>query len=921
MQTERTHDEKAAGEVEGVFPCSATQERCWFIDTLNPGNPALNVALRWEVRGRFSAETLERAFQAVIARHEVLRTRFVEAEGGPRQEVLAHAPFRLAQIDLTARPPQSRMDAAMEIGRSEARAPFDLSAAPLLRATLVRLDVDHAVLLVTAHQIVFDGFSIKILGGEIGRIAAALDAGASPGLPELHLQYADYVLWQRAFLDSDGFRDELSHWVETLRGARALALPCDRPRPATPGYRGEILAATLTPAQGAALEAAARAAGVSLFAYGLASAAALLHGFSGVDDLVLGTQIAGREEPELEAMIGVFINNLPLRIKTDGAQTFNALVARASEAVQAAMVHQRLPYHHLVQALNPPRDNGRNPLISVNYTLLHEVIEHGRYGDFVLEGKPSFAAGALYDLNFFIVRWPDGWRLAIEYDPDLFEPDTAKALLEGWRRIIVEASVEPRAELAGLTEWRGPRHGAAEVLPPDDLVRALRSDPSVADAEVIVRDGRLHGYVAPSPDFDAALEDLPRRLRLRLAEVFGERAGECTISVLLRLPRRSDGRLDPARLPTPAAAPPPLAPAGPTDLAIALRALWRELLATPDLDWADDFFRSGGHSLLALRLVAGVEKLTGVRPPVTALFKAPTLQAYAALVAGLLQIQAAPASHAPAGEEDQAARIVHFRQDGARLPLIALNNTMLYTGLAAALGPDRPVSAINLFDIEHPHDLPDRPLQDIAADYVSLLRKARPNGPYVLIGLCAAGAVAFEVAQQLRAAGEQAPAIIIADCWRPGWRGSQPRWRRLLIALDQKLRRAFGRFSRLLRGELSFVDFLGTFGAVRRSRLLEAAVALNWLRAVPPEEDAQNRWFLGHLIAARDAYAPKPFDGTLIVLASAQVPTGPLYDPKMGWEGFAERLLFQAVPGGHLDMFDRPETQALLRGLLDSFDA
>lgn len=923
-------DVSPGGEAAATrFPCSEAQQRCWFIDQLSPGNPALNVALRWELRGRYSLASIERAFQEVIARHEVLRTRFLEGEEGPCQEVLAKAPFKLAQIDLTALALEQRMEGALEIGRSEARVPFNLGAAPLLRATLVRLNTDHAVLLVTAHQIVFDGFSIKVLGKEIGRIAAALDAGAPHRLPELDLQYADYALWQRAWLDSEGYQENLAYWKEALAGARAMALPLDRPRPDQSSNKGEILGLTLSEAEGGALERAARAAGVSVFAYGLAATAALLKGFAETDDLVIGTQIAGREEPELEQLIGVFINNLVLRIDANGVANFSELLSRAAGVVQDAMIHQKLPYNTLVQALNPPRQNGRNPFISVNYTLLHEVIEHGRFGDFVLEAKPSFAAGALYDLNFFIVRWPDGWRLAMEFDPDLFEVATAEALIGAWRRILVEASHTVDTPLDKLSAWRGPRAEGVASEPAARLEAALRRDPDVADAACVPSESGLLAYVAPSETAAGPLEDLPGQLQARMRRLLPD-APPFDVSVVLRLPRLGDGRIDLPALPRrQARSASPAAPSLPAQdrLAEDVRQLWQTLLKSRDISWDDDFFRLGGHSLLALRLTVEVEKLVGVRPPVTALFKAPTLRAYAALVR---EIAPGPplASNPPAAarplpglEVDEAARIVRFRDSGARTPLIALNNTMLYATLSHGLEPDRPVAAVNWFDIRNPHELPDRSLADIAADYVTLVQQVQPRGPYILMGLCAAGAVAIEAAQQLRAHGAQVPAVVLADCWRPGWREAQPPLRRVMIALDEKRRTLFGRLGRLARRELKFTEFLGAFSLIRRSRLLELAEALGLIVEVPPVEDAENVWFLDHLIRARSHYQVKPFDGDLIVLASAQTPQGFLYDPTMGWEGYANRLQCHRVAGGHVTMFHRPELHALLRACLARYDS
>ncbi|HVV94021.1 MAG TPA: condensation domain-containing protein, partial [Hyphomicrobiales bacterium] len=403
------------------FPVSSSQQRCWFIDQMNPGNPALNVALRWEIKGVFTPELVERAFQGLIERHEILRTRFVEIDGEPVQEVADSAPFRLTVTDLTDRPAAERMDAALALGSREAHVPFDLAKAPLVRAHLVRLAEDHAVLLVTVHQICFDGWSIRIIAREFGALFAALAGGRAPDLPELPLQYGDYARWQEAWFASGGFDEETGYWRRQLAGAPYFEVPPDRLRPPVPTYNGIILAEILPPELSEGMEAAAKRHNVTLFSLGCAITAAVLHGVTAAPEIVVGTQIAGRDEPDLEGLIGVFINNLVIRLDAQGDPAFADFLARTSSTVQEALIHQRMPFHRLVTILNPPRDASRTPLISVNFTVLHEVMDDARYGPIELTGKPSLSAGSLYDLNFFLVWWPTGWRMALEYNPDLFE--------------------------------------------------------------------------------------------------------------------------------------------------------------------------------------------------------------------------------------------------------------------------------------------------------------------------------------------------------------------------------------------------------------------------------------------------------------------------------------------------------------------
>jgi Condensation domain len=217
MTTEGVHhvlETKPSEEL--LFPCSSSQQRCWFIHALSPGSSVLNIALRWELKGRFNAATIEQAFQTIVDRHEILRTRFIDKDGEFVQEVAGRLDFHLSVVDLTVFPEEKRLDEAMALGRREAHVPFDIGQLPLIRVTLLRMSADHGILLVTAHQIVFDGLSIRNLAHEFGTIAAALDAKRPHDLPEPPLQYGDYCLWQKEYFASAGFEAETIYWKNKL---------------------------------------------------------------------------------------------------------------------------------------------------------------------------------------------------------------------------------------------------------------------------------------------------------------------------------------------------------------------------------------------------------------------------------------------------------------------------------------------------------------------------------------------------------------------------------------------------------------------------------------------------------------------------------------------------------------------------------
>jgi len=437
-------------QIIGEFPCTQTQLRCWIIDQLSPGNPALNVAVRWEIRGAFKASTLEAAFRKVVQRHEILRTRFVERNGHPFQQAVSEINFKMSVIDLRGMAPEQRQARILSIGEETAQAPFDLSTPGLFRVTLLMAENERGVLLITAHQSCFDGWSIRVLGREVGEIAAAIDAGRQPVLPELPLQYGDYALWQQEYLQGYGFETEKTFWRETLKDAPYFEVAPDRPRGAVKTSHGNILSIAQPLAFSERMDAAARAHRVSQYSYGAAIVSAVLHRLTLAPTVLFGSQVAGREHSDLEDLIGVFINNLVLRFDFASDVSFAEHIHAVSETVEGVLNHQRMPFNKLVELINPVRDPARNPLISVNFNLQKAFLEDRRYGGFELISSASQSPGVIYDLSFIMIGRPTGWRMSIEYNADLFEVETIESLLQLWRQAYEIALEHPEAPLSSL---------------------------------------------------------------------------------------------------------------------------------------------------------------------------------------------------------------------------------------------------------------------------------------------------------------------------------------------------------------------------------------------------------------------------------------------------------------------------------------
>lgn len=465
----------AEPQIIGEFPCTQTQLRCWILDQLSPGNPALNVAVRWEIRGAFKASTLEAAFRKVVQRHEILRTRFVERNGRPYQEAVADINFKMSVIDLRGMASEQRQARILSIGEETAQAPFDLGTPGLFRVTLLMAENERGVLLITAHQSCFDGWSIRVLGREVGEIAAAIDAGRPPVLPELPLQYGDYALWQQEYLQGYGFETEKAFWRETMKDAPYFEVAPDHQRGRVKTSHGNILSIAQPVAFSERMDAAARAHRVSQYSYGAAIVSAVLHRLTLAPTVLFGSQVAGREHSDLEDMIGVFINNLVLRFDFASDISFAEHIQAVSATVEGVLNHQRMPFNKLVELINPVRDAARNPLISVNFNLQKAFLEDRRYGGFELISSASQSPGVIYDLSFIMIGRPTGWRMSIEYNADLFEVGTIESLLRLWRQAYEIALDHPETPLSSLTT---PERQAATVAKNDSPAGSPTSSPS-----------------------------------------------------------------------------------------------------------------------------------------------------------------------------------------------------------------------------------------------------------------------------------------------------------------------------------------------------------------------------------------------------------------------------------------------------------
>ncbi|MFI6708294.1 amino acid adenylation domain-containing protein [Nonomuraea sp. NPDC050478] len=403
---------------------SFAQERLWFLWSMAPDSSAYNAPAAVRLRGPLDAEALGRAVDGVVARHEILRTRYVAEGGVPAQVVDPAAPVGLPVVPVTE-------GELRRLADRECAAPFDLEHGPVLRATLFRLAPDDHVLLLVLHHIAADGWSLPILWRELDALYRGQD------LPALDIQYADHAHRQRAESGGDG----LDHWCGQLAGVEELALPLDRPRPPEPAHRGQLVPVRVPDDSAARLRELARRNGSTPFMVLLAAVQALLSRVTGQHDIAVGTPTAGRDRQDVAPLIGFFVNTLVVRTGTAGDPTFRELLARTKESVLNAFAHQHIPFERVVERLNPVREAGRNPLFDVMVTGDSDAAgARPELGGLAVEPYPCDGGGALFDLTFSL---DDYFAGTLEYDAELFDPGTAERLAGRLAELLRQAAADP----------------------------------------------------------------------------------------------------------------------------------------------------------------------------------------------------------------------------------------------------------------------------------------------------------------------------------------------------------------------------------------------------------------------------------------------------------------------------------------------
>jgi non-ribosomal peptide synthetase component F len=469
-----------------AFPASVSQTRFWELDQLRPGNPAYNVAVRFLLEGKLDVPRLEQAFAEIVRRHEVLRATFQVEDGQLAQFIAPSVNIKVPVADLRGLADAPREAEVDRLSIEEAHRSFDVSVGPLLRASLIQLADAQHILLVTVHHLVSDGWSIGLITNELGAMYEALAEGREPLLPELPVQYTDFAVWQKEWLQDSSLNQQLFYWIRQLHELTQLNIPTDRARPVSQTFNGAIVSTVLPRDLTDAIQHYSTRSGGTFFVTVLSGFKLLLHVYSKQTDISIGTQVAGRNRVELENLIGLFINTVILRTDLSGDPSFRELVDRVRETAFQSVANQDAPFEQVLAALAPKPDPSRNPLFQVNFICQRDFVKPLQFSGLTLTAIPSKSQGALYDLNVFLVERPDGWRLSCEYNTDLFEQTTAEKILKDYRALLEQVIQNPERRISEYAPLSGAGERPGEETSAEVALRSSCSSPDVPESDAYV---------------------------------------------------------------------------------------------------------------------------------------------------------------------------------------------------------------------------------------------------------------------------------------------------------------------------------------------------------------------------------------------------------------------------------------------------
>ncbi|MAT96285.1 MAG: non-ribosomal peptide synthetase [Anaerolineaceae bacterium] len=431
-------------QADEPLPLSFAQQRLWFLQALTPDSSLFNTPLALRLTGTLDEAALAQACQALVQRHESLRTTFTAVSGTPQQIIHENWPVTLDKISVST----DELDAVL---RTAVQHPFDLEKGPLLRFHLLQSGENEHILLLVFHHIVFDGWSAGIVVDELVALYGAISRKQQPHLPELPIQYADYALWQRNWLAGETLQAQLDYWQTQLAGELPiLQLPTDKPRPAVKTHDGAFAAMLLPSSLTSRVMALCQQTGSTPFMLLLAAFKVLLHRYTAQEDILVGTPIANRQQAELEGLVGFFVNTLVLRSQVNGWQTFRQLLAQVRHTATTAYDHPDVPFEKLVELLQPERNLSTDPLFQVMFTYREGGLTERPLPNLTITPIDLDNGIAQFDLTLSVGREGEQFRCSLNYNTDLFSPETIQRMLVHWQTLLTGLLQQPDSPIGQL---------------------------------------------------------------------------------------------------------------------------------------------------------------------------------------------------------------------------------------------------------------------------------------------------------------------------------------------------------------------------------------------------------------------------------------------------------------------------------------
>ena len=444
----------------GSAPLSYAQQRLWFLDQLQPGNSAYNVPGAMRLTGAIDQQALARSINEIVTRHEALRTVFATVGRTAEQRIQRDVDGKLSVTDLSALAEDDREKEARRLAAEEAQRPFDLTRGPLFRVKLLQMGLEDHVLLFSMHHIISDEWSMRILIKELGALYEAYSSGKESPLEPLSIQYSDFAVWQRKWLEGEVLDKQLEYWKQQL-GVEppVLELPTDRPRPPVQGHDRSSLSMRLSAGLGDQIKKLSMREGATLFMTLLAAFKVLLYRYTWQEQIVVGTPIANRNRAETEGLIGFFVNTLPLRTDLSGYPTFRELLGRVREVALGAYTHQDVPFEKLVEELHPERSLSHTPLFQNMFVLQNAPTTRLKLPGLKTRNMASGSGSAMFDLILMMTDTNDALTGTVLYDVDLFDASTIEQMLDHYSTILHEVTQNPDVRLTEIPILRDKEPG------------------------------------------------------------------------------------------------------------------------------------------------------------------------------------------------------------------------------------------------------------------------------------------------------------------------------------------------------------------------------------------------------------------------------------------------------------------------------